>query len=122
MFERAFTGIAAAVSAAYGGPYYPAVARWPGNPGIDPAGSIFEPGEPVEIACSAQGETATDAMRREDGFREKDIRLLIIGTETLDTQAIVTVTAGPHAGRWALQTVERDPVGIGWVCRAREWS
>lgn len=122
MFERAFAGIAAAVSAAYGGPYHPAVARWPGEPGTDPEGSIFAPGSPVEISCSAQGEAATDAMRREDGFREEDITLLVIGTATLNTQAIVTVQSGPHAGRWALQTCQRDPVGVGWVCRAREWG
>lgn len=122
MFDEAFAGIAAAVSQAYGGPYHAAVARWTGEPALDPGGTIFAPGEPREAPCSVQGEAATEAMRREDGFRDEDITLLVIGIDAIDTQAIVTVTAGPHAGVWAIQSCQRDPVGVGWVCRAREWG
>lgn len=119
MFGAAFAGIAGAVSAAYGGPYHPAVATWPGTPVTDDGGSIVTPGTPVEQPCSAQVDAATEAMRRAEGFREKDVRLIVIGIEQLDTDAVVTITAGPHAGAWSLQSCELDPVAIGWVCRGR---
>lgn len=119
MFDQVFAAVAGAVSAEYGGPYHPAVASWHGSPIIDEGGSIVSPGTPVRMDCSAQGDAATEAMRLADGFADKDIRILVLGLAGLDTDATVTIATGPHTGAWSLQSVERDPVGVGFVCRGR---
>jgi len=119
MFEAVFAGFAQAISQEYGGPYHPAVASWPGTPVEDSGGSIVTPATPVRKSCSAQGDAATEAMRQAEGFADKDIRLIVIGLVGLNTDATVTIATGPHAGRWSLQSCERDPVGVGFVCRGR---
>lgn len=118
-FDTIFAGLATGFSDAFGGPYHAAVARWAGTPTYDTGGSITAPGSPSQTDCRAQGEAATQAMRANEGFLETDIRLLVIGLTALDTLATVEIEAGPHAGTWALMTVARDPVGVGWECRAR---
>lgn len=120
MFEAMFAGFAEAVAAEYGGPYHPAVASWPGTPVEDSGGSIVSPGTPLRVDCSAQGDAATEAMRQAEGFADKDIRLIVIGLAGLDTDATVAIATGPHAGRWSLQSCERDPAGVGFVCRGRK--
>ncbi len=118
-FDALFAGLATAFSETFGGPYHAAVAHRPGTPITDDGGSIVTPGTPTQADCRAQGGPATERMRADAGFLEKDIALLILGLTALDTSAEIEIEAGPHAGRWALQTATRDPVGIGWECRAR---
>lgn len=118
-FADAFAGIAAAFSADGDGPYFDAVARWSGAPVIDDGGSIVTPGLGSVAACQVQGDKATEAMRLAEGFLETDAALLVLGLDALDTAARITIATGPHAGTWALMSAERDPVGIGWLCRGR---
>ncbi|BEV00078.1 hypothetical protein [Novosphingobium olei] len=118
-FADAFAGIAAAFSADGGGPYFDATASWAGTPVTDDGGSIVTPGSPVQIDCQAQGDRATEAMRQAEGFLETDVALLVLGLDLLDTSARIEISTGPHAGVWTLKSVERDPVGIGWLCRGR---
>ena len=118
-FDAMFAGLATAFSDTSGGPYQAAVARWPGTATYDAGGSIAAPGTATTVDCRAQGEAATQAMRADVGFLETDIRLLVLGLTALDTGAQIEIAAGPHAGTWALISVARDPVGVGWECRAR---
>ena len=122
MFAAAFAQLAAGFSGD-DGPYFPAIVRTETPPVIDDGGSIVTPGEAVERDCMAQVDAVTDAMRLQDGFTQRDVRLLILSatlTGSLDTTARVEVTAGPNAGVYSVQSVARDPVGIGWDCRARK--
>lgn len=118
-FASTFAGLAAAFSADGAGPYFEAVARWAGTPVVDSGGSIVAPGVPVALPCQVQGDRATEGMRQAEGFLETDIALLVLGLGQLDTSASITIAAGPHTGTWALKSIERDPVGIGWLCRGR---
>lgn len=118
----AFAGIAQAFSAAGLSAFYDAVARWPGTATYDTGGSITTPGTPIEKDCSAQIDAVTEAMRLEAGFRDKDVRLLVLCATldgTLDTDAAVEVLAGPNAGLWSIESVSTDPAGACWECRGR---
>jgi hypothetical protein len=97
-------------SAMAGGPFTDATLWWAGTPVTDDGGSIVDPGTPVE------------AMRADADFQQEDVRLLILSaglTTVPDEAAEVVIEAGDNAGRYAIQTVGRDPVGIGFECRAR---
>lgn len=123
----AFTGIALGFSAAMGGPYHPGTVHWSGEPEYDDGGSIISPGIPVERPCSVQIDAVTDAMRGQDGYTDKDVRLIILAPTLdgpLNTDARVEVQAGidvpaDWVGFWSVESVDRDPLGIGWSCRGR---
>lgn len=120
---EAFAGIAQAFSAAGMGAFYDATARWPGTATYDNGGSIETPGTPVEKSCQAQVDQATEAMRRADGFTEKDMRLLVLAATldgALDPAATIIVGAGPHVGTWQIASCDRDPCGVYWECRGRQ--
>jgi hypothetical protein len=119
----AFADIARDFSAAGLGAFYDASARWPGAAIYDEGGSIDTAGDPIVRSCQAQVDEASEAMRREDGFRDSDARILVLCATldgALDADAIVDVAAGPGAGAWSLQSVRRDPCGICWDCRGRK--
>jgi hypothetical protein len=119
---QALADIALGFSTVLGGPYQDAVAKWPGTPVTDDGGSIVTPGTPVAKSCSVQVDSASEAMRLQDGFREKDMRLLVLAATLdgdMDTDATVEVLAGPHEGSWSIESVNRDPAGVYWECRGR---
>ncbi len=119
MYAAAFAQIAAGFTGE-DGPFFPAAVVSETAPVVDDGGSIVTPGVPSERTCSAQVDVVTEAMRREPGFADKDVRLLLIGLSgTLDTFARVEVRAGPSAGTYSVQSVSRDPVSVGFDCRAR---
>ena len=104
----------------FGAPFIDAVAWWPGTPVKDAGGSIISPGTPVEVACKAQFDAPTVAMRQAEGFTEQDARILVLDFDgTLDDEAEIRVASGDNAGQWRLLTVTRDPAGVGYECRAR---
>lgn len=118
----AFAGIAAGFSAAGLGAYHDATAKWPGEPILDAGGSIDTPGDPVEKSCSAQVDDVTEGMRADEGFRDTDVRILVLCATLdgdLDTNAKLTVSDGPGAGTWSLQSCRRDPCGVYWEARGR---
>ena len=120
MFDAAFASIAAGFADRFGAPFVDAVAWWPGTPVKDAGGSIISPGTPVEIACKAQFDAPTIAMRQAEGFTEQDARILVLDFDgTLDDEAEIRVASGDNAGEWRLLTVTRDPAGVGYECRAR---
>jgi hypothetical protein len=118
MFAEAFAGLATA----FGAPFHAGKARWPGVPVYDDGGSIVSPGSPIVKDCTVQVDAATEAMRAAEGYKDTDVRLLVLAASldgSLDTQATVEVLTGPHAGRYSVQSVERDPAGVAWDCRGR---
>lgn len=119
----AFKTIALGFSELQGAPYHDGVVSWPTPPTVDTGGSISAPSTPTTSACSVQVSEPTEQMRLEDDFQQTDVRLLILRstvTGTLDTTATVTVSAGPHAGTYAVKSVTGDGAGIGWSCRGRK--
>lgn len=118
----AFAKIAVAFSNAGLGPYVDSFAEWPGQPVVDDGGSIVSPGTPVSRSCKVQVDRVTEAMRQADGYRDKDVALLVLCATLdgeLDTDATVNVTAGPNAGRWSVQSADKDTMGTHWLCRGR---
>lgn len=118
----AFARIAVAFSNAGLGSYVDSFAEWPGQSDVDDGGSIVSPGEPISRPCKVQVDRVTEAMRQAEGYRDKDVALLVL-CETLagelDTDATVNVTAGPNAGRWSVQSADKDTMGTHWLCRGR---
>lgn len=122
MLAEAFAAIANGFSGIAGGPFVDGTLEWSGTPVTDDGGSIIAPGTPTKVACRVQVDVATEAMRADADFQQEDVRLLILsaGLATVpDEQAEVAIPAGDNAGRYALQTVGRDPAGVGFECRAR---
>jgi hypothetical protein len=121
-FPNAFAKFAAELSQACGAPFHDATAVFPGVPIVSKGGSIVTPATNVTIAIKAQADAATDGMKREDGFVEGDIALIILRdglSRVIDTTCSVVMTAGPYPGKWSLKTVKTDPAGIGYECRGR---
>lgn len=119
MFADAFASIANGFSALAGGPFFAGVLKWPGSPTLDSGGSITAPGTATTADCKVQVDAATEAMRADADFQQSDVRLLILSDTAPDESCNVDVTAGPNAGIYAVQTVSRDPAGVGFECRAR---
>lgn len=120
MLDAAFRQIAAAVSSAVGGPFHAAKLLYSGTPVYDGGGDIIVPATPYEVACTAQIDAVTEAMRQAEGFLERDVRILILGPDSLTTEPDLTVSSGPFSGQaYSLITVQRDPLAFGWECRAR---
>lgn len=118
----AFARIAVAFSNAGLGPYVDSFAEWPGEPVVDDGGSIVSPGTPVSRPCKVQVDRVTEAMRQAEGYRDKDVALLVLCATLegdLDTDATLNVTAGPNAGRWSVQSADKDTMGTHWLCRGR---
>lgn len=114
-FASLFAGLAANMPA-----FVDALAVWPGVPVMDAGGSIVTPATPASYACRVQFDVPTQGMRLADGFDERDARVLVLAfARELDPAARLTVASGPHAGTWSLLSVTRDPVGVGFECRAR---
>ena len=121
MFDAAFANIATGFSNMAGGPFHEAVLRYSGEPVFDDGGSIISPGVPFEVGCKIQVDVATEGMRLNPDFLQTDVTLLVLGPAVLDTSPTASISAGPFAGNvYALRSAERDPVGIGWICRGRK--
>jgi hypothetical protein len=61
-------------------------------------------------------------MRLAEGYTDRDMRLLVLAATLdadMDTSATVEVLEGPHAGKWMVSSVDRDPAGVYWECRGR---
>lgn len=117
-----FHDIALAISSAVDGPFHSATLTWPGEVEYDSGGSIIGVSDPITVPCSAAVDRATEAMRQAEGFNETDVRLIIIGTDTLDAEPTLTMNAGPWSGEtFSLRSVERDPLSLTWNCRGRRF-
>ena len=123
MLDDAFRDIALSISAAVGGPYHPGTLNYPGEPVYDLGGSIIDPGTPYSVDVHVQVDSVTEAMRSDADFLERDVRLLILGADTLDAVPTVSVSAGPFSGQlYSIRSVGRDTLGFAWECRGRAIS
>lgn len=120
MLDQVFSNLATGFAAQFGAPFGDAVATWPGTATFDTGGSITAAGTPVSLACKAQFDAPSQAMRATEGFMETDARIIVLAfSATLDTKARIVVASGANAGTWELLSVVRDPAGIGYECRGR---
>jgi len=122
MLNTIFANLATGFAATFGAPFQDVTAVWAGTPVYDDGGSITTPADPAEYPCKAQFDVPTEDMRTDPGFLERDMRLIVLSASldrTLDSAASVVVDSGEHAGTWSLESVQGDPAGIGWECRAR---
>lgn len=123
MFDQVFAGIATSFSDVFGGPFADAQAIWPGVPVVDDGGRITTPATPIAKSCRAQVCAPTEAMRADAEFLQTDMRLVVLSATLegpLDTSADIVIAAGPHAGRWELQTATLDTAGVAYTCRGRK--
>lgn len=119
---KVFAERAAFVSQVYGGPYYDALIMDKGDAVYDTGGSIVTPGTASTRPCQAQVDTVTQDMRREEGFADGDVRILVLadtlaGGISLDNS--IEILGGANIGTWQIQTISRDPFGIYFELRGR---
>lgn len=122
MLDGVFASLATSLSQALGGPYHDGTATWAGQPTYDDGGSITVAADDDAHDCLVQVDGATDAMRRAEGYVDRDVRLLILATSVgrpIDTSATVQVKAGPRQGLYSVQSAGLDPLGLAWECRGR---
>lgn len=106
-----------------GGPFVGAKITSPGTPVRDDGGSALPgTGTPTERTCSVQVDVCTEAMRASEGYRDRDVRILVLAG-TIDgavtTSQKVVILSGEHAGTWSIESADRDPAGLGWDLRGR---
>lgn len=123
MLDALFADLALGFSEQFAAPYVAAEARWKGTPTLDAGGSISAPGMPVVKTCKAQVSAPTEAMRSAEGFRQTDMRIMVLAATldgALDTDARIVIASGVHAGTWELLSATLDTAGIGWACAGRK--
>lgn len=118
----AFGEIGLAFSGAFGGPYWDARTIEQLAPAYDDGGSIVTPGSVEHRTCSVQIDSAIQRIREAGSYVDTDMTFIILASTlngALDTEARIEVLAGPHAGTWSVDMLERDPVAAGWIGRGR---
>lgn len=118
----AFAEIGLGFSSIMGGPYWAARTIEQVEPVYDDGGTIIAPGGVLYRDCQAQVDSAIQRIRDDGGYVSTDMTVLILASTldgTLDTEARIEVLDGPHAGKWTLDLIERDPFAAGWVGRGR---
>ncbi len=120
---QAFAQIATGFAAKFGGPYVSARIMDVGAVQFDTGGSIIaDTGQPSVRDCMASVDVASFAMRQADGYTEKDMAIHVLAsslTGDITTDQRINVLEGPNAGIWMIESVVRDPSGIGWELRGR---
>lgn len=115
----AFAEIAAAVGEAAGAPFWPGQVIDQTAPGHYNGDGDYVPGSaPARRDCRVQIDSADWSMRQASGFVEGMVRFIVLSAglnSGLGTDASVEVLDGPHAGRWLVSSIVRDPAAIGYV-------
>lgn len=120
-----FADLARGVSAVCGGPFFTGTVTTQAEVEYDAGGDVIPgSGGVLHRSCDVQIDAADYAMRQSAGFVEGTMRCIIL-TATLegglDTDATVSVDAGPHANTmWQVSALERDPLGSHWIGKAVE--
>lgn len=119
----ALSEIGLAFNAAFGGPFWPAQIITQTALEYDDGGSIIPgTGSPTLRSCMAQVDAATEAMRLQEGFGEKDRRIIVLaGTleGEITTADAIEILEGPFAAVWSVEFVGRDTAAAGWELRGR---
>ena len=119
---EAFLGLADMAATALGAPFFDGLILSETAPVFDAGGDIVTPGASSQRACRVQIDAATDFMRANLGYTDRDVVFIILAasfTGTLDTDAKIQIASGPRAGVWAVSEISRDPAGIGYSGKAR---
>lgn len=114
-------GLAGVFAAAFAPLYLPGYVHRYEAPSFDDGGSIVAGNEPDMIDCRVQVDRCTEAMRQAEGYTDRDVRLLVLreGVGALTTDDRVEVLSGPCMGIYLVSSVEVDPAGAAFDCRAR---
>lgn len=111
-------GIAAVFSSALSGLYLDATLHTgTGAPIYGTGGAITGYTTSSDVACKAQVDVATEAMRRLEGFAEGDCRIIVLaqGIGTITTDHRITV----RGVVWLILAAELDAAASHWTLRAR---
>ncbi len=71
---------------------------------------------PVDRPIRVQREPATESMRREAGYTDKDVALIVLHSTGLDIDTDAQVTDG-EGNLWSVASVEFDAALSHWVLR-----
>lgn len=109
--------LAGVFGAAMASIYEDATLHRPGATTDDGTGTITT-APPSDHTCKAQIDTATEAMRRDEGYASTDVRILV-PTATVDVEPTTddTITAGGQ--EWRIMSVQSDPARGAWDMRGR---
>jgi hypothetical protein len=112
-------GLEAIFGAALGGLYLDATLhRDTSGPIYDDEGSVTGFAGGAGIACKAQVDSVTYAMRQAEGFVEGDVRIIVLSAGlgvAISTDMQITVSGQ----RWQIASVDRDAGASHWICRGR---
>jgi len=110
-------GLAGILGAAFAPLYLDATLHRPSAPEYDDGGTIIN-ASTTDIACKAQVDAVTEAMRQSPGFTDRDQRILVLSSTlsgTITTDDSITV-GGQH---WSIASVATDPVGAYFELRGQ---
>lgn len=118
-----FAEIARGISAVCGGPFFTGTVTTQDDVEYDSGGDIIPgSGGAVHRSCDVQIDAADYAMRQSEGFVDGTTRCFILVATLdgpLDTDAVVSVDAGPYANTiWQVSAIGRDTLGTHWVGKA----
>jgi len=111
-------GIARIFNATFSGLYLDGLLHaGTGDPIYAPGGAITGYDGGGDVPIKVQVDSASEAMRRAEGFAEGDVRLIVLaqGVPAITSDHEVTV----QDTRYSIQSVERDPALSHWLCRGR---
>lgn len=112
-------GIEAIFGAAMGGFYLPGTLHRDGaQPQYDGEGNITGYAGGADLACRAQVDAATYAMRQADGYADGDVRVIILSAG-LGVEVTTDFQVSVSGKRWQIASVERDAANSHWICRGR---
>lgn len=89
------------------------------EPIFDGEGNIIGFSGGGDIACKAQVDAATYAMRQAEGYSEGDVRIIVLSAG-LGVEVTTDMQISVAGKRWMIGSVERDAAASHWVCRGRE--
>lgn len=71
-----------------------------------------------DVACKAQVDAATYAMRQAEGYSEGDVRIIVLSAG-LGVEVTTDFQVSVGGKRWMIGSVERDAANSHYVCRGR---
>lgn len=89
------------------------------TPIYDTEGNITGYGGGGDIACKAQVDAATYAMRQAEGYSEGDMRIIILSAG-LGVEVTTDMQVSVSGKRWMIASVDRDAANSHWICRGRK--
>lgn len=113
-------GIAAVFSAAFSGIYLDGTLHaGTGDPIYEGSKIVGYAGgdTPIKVQTDAAG----DAVKRDQGFAEGDVALIILAQGVPPVTSDHAVTDG-YGDRYSIERAERDAAASHWVCRGRKAS